>query len=93
MKYKDFVIEKPKASPKRSIPIYKLSPYFNWEEMVRSETSEKHGIENIPDEKEGKSIRELVKRLLYPLRLAYGRPIRISSGYRCPELNRSQESA
>lgn len=32
---------------------------------------------------------ELVTKILDPLRAAYGMPITISSGYRCPELNRA----
>jgi uncharacterized protein YcbK (DUF882 family) len=56
--------------------------------MIHSRTAEDRGIENEPGEKEVVAMEELVKRLLQPLRLAYGKPIRISSGYRCPELNK-----
>lgn len=66
----------------------KLGRYFTWDEMLRSETAGAYGIENIPGEKEEKIIRELVRRLLDPLRLAYGKPIWITSGYRSPELNK-----
>jgi uncharacterized protein YcbK (DUF882 family) len=59
-----------------------------WDEMTQSETARKHGIVNEPGREERAAIEELVKRTLQPLRLAYGRPIRISSGYRCRELNR-----
>jgi hypothetical protein len=70
------------------LPSGKLSRDFTWEEMIRSETADKHGIRNVPDDKGRKAIEELVKRTLQPLRMAYGRPIRISSGYRCRELNK-----
>jgi hypothetical protein len=56
--------------------------------MIKSETADKHGIPNIPDDKARVAIEELVKRTLQPLRTLYGRPIRISSGYRCLELNK-----
>jgi uncharacterized protein YcbK (DUF882 family) len=56
--------------------------------MTHSRTAEERGIENEPGEKEERAIEELVKRLLQPLRQVYGKPIRISSGYRCPELNK-----
>lgn len=67
----------------------KISRDFSWEEMIYSRTAEEEGIQNHPWDPEVRdAIMELVKRLLQPLRIAYGRPIRISSGYRCPELNR-----
>lgn len=66
----------------------KISRHFSWKEMAGSETADKHRIENTPGYKERLAIEELVKRLLQPLRMAYGKPVRISSGYRCRELNR-----
>jgi hypothetical protein len=66
----------------------KISRNFTWEEMTHSETACKHGIGNIPGKEEQQAIEGLVKRVLQPLREAYGGPIRISSGYRCRELNR-----
>ncbi|MDR1556206.1 MAG: peptidase M15 [Tannerellaceae bacterium] len=66
----------------------KISKDFTWEEMTRSETAEKHNLPNIPGQEAEEAIEELVKRTLQPLRIAYGRPIRISSGYRCRELNK-----
>ena len=64
---------------------------FTWDEMMYSHTAKVHGIDNRPSVKERSkiesAIEELVKRLLQPLRMAYGKPIRISSGYRCPALN------
>ena len=34
-------------------------------------------------------LQTLIDELLDPLRRAWGQPIRVSSGYRCPELNRA----
>jgi len=65
-----------------------ISRDFTWEEMLYSRTAEIYQIENRPGREERQAIKELVKRLLQPLRIAYGKPIRINSGYRCPELNR-----
>jgi uncharacterized protein YcbK (DUF882 family) len=65
----------------------KISKDFTLEEMIWSEEAEKHGLCNKPDKDAEKALEELVTRTLQPLRQAYGRPIRISSGYRCPELN------
>ncbi len=67
----------------------RISMHFTWEEMLRSETADRLGINNYPQDREIKNaIRELVKRLLQPLRLSYGEAIRVSSGYRCKELNK-----
>ncbi len=35
------------------------------------------------------NLKALCENVLEPLRKAYGKPIHISSGYRCPELNRA----
>ncbi|MDH6304499.1 uncharacterized protein YcbK (DUF882 family) [Parabacteroides sp. PF5-5] len=61
---------------------------FTWEEMLYSHTAGMHNIINQPGKEERIAIEELVKRLLQPLRLAYGKPIRITSGYRCAQLNK-----
>lgn len=62
--------------------------YFTIGEFVRSYKAEKYGIKNIlPSMKESDNIYRLVKNVLDPLRKAYGKPIRISSGYRSPKLN------
>lgn len=66
----------------------KISKDFTWEEMCDSPTAKAHQLDNLPGRKERHALEELVKRVLQPLRIAYGKPIRISSGYRCPELNR-----
>lgn len=49
--------------------------------------AEAHGIVNEPAEKEAANMLELISELLDPVREMWGRPIRVNSGYRCPELN------
>ncbi|MDF9830407.1 D-Ala-D-Ala carboxypeptidase family metallohydrolase [Parabacteroides sp. PF5-6] len=66
----------------------KITTHFSWEEMIRSRTAEANGIENRPGTSEMVALERLVVELLQPLRDTYGKPIRISSGYRCAELNR-----
>lgn len=62
--------------------------YFTIGEFTRSDTADRYGINNrLPSLKESENIYNLVKNVLDPLREAYGKPIRISSGYRCPKLN------
>lgn len=63
--------------------------YFTIEELVHSDYATLYGIDNRPDEKSMHSLRVLVQEVLDPLRDAYGAPIYVNSGYRCPELNRA----
>ena len=68
----------------------KISKNFTWEEFVASDTAKKHGIINqITDWDVRDNIIALVENVLQPLRDAYGKPITINSGYRCPALNKA----
>lgn len=66
----------------------RISRDFTWEEMTYSRIAVENGLDNVPPEEARKAMRELVKRLLEPLRIAYAHPIAITSGYRSPEVNR-----
>lgn len=68
-------------------PIIHLSPHFTLQELIRSETAARFRIDNTPPKEVVDNLRELCGRLLEPLRQIVGQPIRINSGYRCPELN------
>jgi len=59
---------------------------FRYEEFVRSETAARLGIENIPNDEQWERIELLASRVLQPVRNRFG-PIKITSGFRCPELN------
>lgn len=63
--------------------------YFELEEFIASHTAKKKGIDNTPSFEVVEHLDELVEKILDPLRAAYGMPISISSGYRCPELNKA----
>ena len=63
--------------------------YFTIEELCQSETAEKYKIDNTPTEEIKKNLETLVDCLLDPLREAWGSPIIINSGYRCPILNKA----
>lgn len=67
----------------------KITENFTLEEFTRSETAERMGINNVPGNREKLAIVNLCAKLLQPLRDIYGKPIRINSGYRCPELNKA----
>lgn len=66
----------------------KLSKNFALSEITHSNTAKRLGIENEPTEKHLQNMQHLVDNLLQPLRDSIG-PIRISSGYRNPSLNRA----
>ena len=66
-----------------------ITENFTLEEFTRSETAERMGITNVPGNRERLAIVNLCAKLLQPLRDIYGKPIRINSGYRCPELNKA----
>ena len=63
--------------------------YFTIEELCQSETAEKYKTDNTPTEEIKKNLETLVDCLLDPLREAWGSPIIINSGYRCPILNKA----
>lgn len=65
----------------------KLSEHFSLSEFTRSNTAKAHGWKNEPSPAEVEWLRYLCVWVLEPLRQELGRPISISSGYRCPKLN------
>jgi len=62
--------------------------YFTISELLKSDTALKHNLWNGANLEVEENLRSLVERVLDPLREAYGKPIRVTSGYRCPQLNR-----
>lgn len=67
----------------------KITENFTLEEMFRSETAEKRRIDNRPSADIEANLTYLVKNVLQPLRDHFGVPIRVTSGYRSPALNRA----
>lgn len=69
----------------------KLTRNFSLEEMLRSDTAKRCGITNKPKAEEETEVVENLKALcvevLQPLRDFLGKPVVVSSGYRCRELN------
>ena len=61
--------------------------YFSISEMLKSNTAIKQRLWNGAPKEAEENLRALVDEVLDPLREAYGRPIRVNSGYRCPKLN------
>ena len=61
--------------------------YFSISELTASATALREGIDNRPPKCAYHLLHVLVDQLLDPIREAWGEPIVVSSGYRCPELN------
>lgn len=67
--------------------------YFSYEELTKSITAKNKGIDNTPNIEIKKNLKALVDNILDPLREAYGKPITVTSGYRCPKLNTAVKGA
>lgn len=66
---------------------FKKSKYFTYEELIRSTTAKNKNIDNTPDEESKKNLSKLAFNVLDKIREKYGKPIRISSGFRSKALN------
>ena len=66
----------------------RLSKNFVLSEITRSNTATRLGISNEPTKEHLENMQRLISNLIQPLRDELG-PIRISSGYRNPSLNRA----
>ena len=65
-----------------------FSRFFTLAELTHSNTAVAEGIPNQPGAAEGTQLQALCAAVLDPLREAVGKPIKINSGYRGPQLNR-----
>ena len=61
--------------------------YFTIKELCKSSTADKLGIDNSPSKEIEKNLISLIDNCLDIIRESFGEPIKINSGYRCPELN------
>lgn len=67
----------------------RLSDFFTYEELTRSSTAERLGIDNTPPDECVENLRRLARYTLDIIRLEYKKPIIVNSGYRCKELNKA----
>jgi len=63
----------------------RLGEFFTLAELTRTST----GLPNVPTGEARRNLGLLVQHVLDPLRRQVGRPIRVTSGYRCPTVNRA----
>lgn len=62
--------------------------HFTLAELVKSDTAKARGIDNTPPADVEENLKRLMTCVLEPARIALGAPIIITSGYRCPKLNK-----
>lgn len=61
---------------------------FTMSELLYSDEAKKHGINNIPNDKQVlDNLLLLITECLQPIRNYIGLPIKVTSGYRCKTLN------
>lgn len=63
--------------------------YFTIAELCKSTTADRLGINNRCKNEHVVNLTALVDNVLDPLRTWYGKPLVVSSGFRCPELNKA----
>jgi hypothetical protein len=66
-----------------------ISEHFTLEEMIFSQTAARRGIDSTPGDFEIVNLRQLCRSVLEPIRAHFGKPVRVSSGYRSLQLNRA----
>jgi hypothetical protein len=66
----------------------KLSQHLDLSEVIRSESAKRNGISNMPIALHIENFKLLAEKVFEPVRVHFGCPIHISSGYRSAELNR-----
>jgi hypothetical protein len=70
-------------------PEIRLTEHFKLGEFTKSITAEHLGISNEPGYEQMLALRHLCREVLEPLRQHYGKPIRVTSGFRCQQLNQA----
>lgn len=64
-----------------------LTENFSLAEMVKSETALRKELDNTPGDQEIENLRTLCEQVLQPIRTAYGRGVKVNSGFRHPDVN------
>jgi len=65
----------------------KLSEHLDLSEVTRSDSAKRAGISNMPTPEHIENFKKLAENVFEKVRAHFGKPIRISSGYRSKELN------
>ena len=63
-----------------------LSKNFSLQELIKSQTAERKGIDNTPSTEHQENLKLLCTSILQPIRDHFSRVVSVSSGYRSPAL-------
>ena len=63
-----------------------LTENFSLNELTKSQTAERKGIDNTPSTEHQENLKSLCEMILQPIRDHFGQVVSVSSGYRSPEL-------
>lgn len=66
-----------------------ISKHISYKESIKSNTATRRGIDNIPSDYELTNMVGIAENVFEPLRVWVGGPIKITSMFRCEELNRA----
>jgi hypothetical protein len=66
-----------------------LSEHLALAEVTKSDTAKRKGISNMPTEAHLANFKLLAENIFEPIRVHFGVPIHLSSGYRSAELNKA----
>ena len=64
----------------------KLTANFSLNELTKSQTAERKGIDNTPSAEHQENLKKLCENVLQPIRDHFEQVVSVSSGYRSPEL-------
>ena len=67
----------------------KLSKNLTLKEVTKSDTANRLGIDNTPEEFDIKNLRAIAEEVFQPLRDHFGIPLFVSSGFRSKKLNKA----
>lgn len=71
----------------------KLTKNFTLEEMTRSQTASRKGLDNTAPPKVIGALKTLCEKVLQPIADHFQRPVHVSSGYRSPAVNKAAGGA
>lgn len=61
--------------------------YFTIKELCHSDVANRNNIKNIPNGEQTANLVTLVEELLDPIRIRWGKPLKVNSGFRSKDLN------
>lgn len=61
--------------------------YFSISELTHSDTAVSLGMDNTPTKEQAENLERLVRHVLDPIRQQWGRPLKVTSGFRSPAIN------